>query len=293
MIHILENDKLRVQVEDHGAELKSIFGKNDNFEYLWHGSPDYWNRSAIILFPVCGRLTSGKYTYDGKEYEMNIHGFARDSDFTVTEKTADKITLELKENEKTLKQYPFKFLLRVTYTLIGATITTSVTATNTGNADLPFSLGGHPGFSVPLESGLSFSDHYIEFSSKGSHLKNVFSANGLDLGETVDYKLEGGNKLLLTHELFVDDALFFVEKEGYATLKSDKTDRFVKVTYRDVTHLGIWQTYAKDTPFVCIEPWHGVPADEGAIDDFKTKKEFIHLKNGESYEFSYDITVSE
>ena len=293
MIHILENDKLRAKIEDHGAELKSIFGKNGNFEYLWHGSPDYWNRSAIILFPVCGRLFKGKYVYDGKEYEMNIHGFAKDSDFSVTEKKTDKIVFELKENAETLKQYPFKFLLKVTYTLVGATIKVSVCAFNTGNEDLPFSLGGHPGFSVPLEDGLTFSDHYIEFSNKGLHRKNVFSSNGLDLGETIDYELKDDNKLMLTHELFDDDALFFIEKDGYATLKSDKTNRFVKVSYKDVTHLGIWQTRADDTPFVCIEPWHGVPADEGVTDDFATKKEFIHLKNGESYEFSFDITVSE
>lgn len=293
MLHILENDKLTVKIEDHGAELKSVLGKNSNFEYLWHGSPDYWKRSAIILFPVCGRLFNKKYTYNGKEYGMDIHGFAKDCDFKVAEKTADKIVFELTENEETLKQYPFKFLLRVTYTLIGATIKTSVCAFNTGNEDLPFSLGGHPGFSVPLEKGLNFADHYIEFSEKGKHFKNQFSSNGLDLGTTEDYPLADGDKLMLTHELFDDDALFFVEKEGYATLKSDKTDRFVKVSYKDITHLGIWQTRADDTPFVCIEPWHGVPADEGVTDDFATKKEFIHLKNGESYELAFDITVSE
>lgn len=290
MIHVLENDKLKVKIDDHGAELKSVFGKNDGFEYLWHGSPDYWNRSAIILFPVCGRLFKGKYIYKEKEYEMSIHGFAKDSDFIVTEKSDDKITFELKENESTLRQYPFKFLLRVSYTLFETTVKTSLTAYNTGNEDLPFSLGGHPGFSVPFEKGLDFSDHYIEFSRKGLHEKNEFSPNGLDLGTTVNYDLKDGDKLMLTHELFDDDALFFVEKDGYAILKSDKSEKFVKVSYKDVTHLGIWQTRADDTPFVCIEPWHGVPANEGSTDNFATKKEFIHLNNGESYEFAFDIT---
>ena len=72
MIYTIENDKVCVKINDLGAEIKSIYGKNSNFEYIWHGSPDYWKRSAIVLFPICGRLFEGKYTYNGKEYEMSI-----------------------------------------------------------------------------------------------------------------------------------------------------------------------------------------------------------------------------
>lgn len=293
MIYTIENDKICVKINDFGAEVKSINGKNSNFEYIWHGSPDYWKRSAIILFPICGRLFNGKYTYNGKEYEMSIHGFANSSVFTVTEHSAEKIVFELRESEETLKIYPFKFLFRVTYTLSGATLRTSLYVENTGNDDLPCSLGGHPGFNVPLSENLKFEDHYIEFETKGTKVKNIFSDTGFDLCKTAPFPLYENNKICLTHELFNSDALFFEENSGTVILKSDKCDRFVKVDYSDATHLGLWQTNKPDTPFVCIEPWHGVPSKDGREDDFATKNELLHLKNGDHYEFHFDITVSE
>ena len=293
MIYTIENDKVCVKINDLGAEIKSIYGKNSNFEYIWHGSPDYWKRSAIVLFPICGRLFEGKYTYNGKEYEMSIHGFANSSVFTVAEHSSEKIVFELRENKETLTMYPFKFLFRVTYSLDGAKLRTSLYAKNTGNDDLPCSLGGHPGFNIPLSDGLKFEEHYIEFIEKGTKIKNVFSDNGFDLGLTEPYPLTDDNKLLLTHDLFSTDAIFLKENSGTVTLKSDKSERFIRVDYNDATHLGFWQTNKPDAPFVCIEPWHGVPAHEGIIDDFSTKNELLHLKNGESYEFHFDITVSE
>ena len=77
MIYTIENDSIRVQISDVGAELQSIVGKKDNTEYLWQGDAQYWSGRAYNLFPICGRLTDGKYTYQGKTYEMNLHGFAR------------------------------------------------------------------------------------------------------------------------------------------------------------------------------------------------------------------------
>ena len=38
---------------------------------------------------------------------MPKHGFARGMDFTVTDQTADSISLELSSNEETKKSYPF------------------------------------------------------------------------------------------------------------------------------------------------------------------------------------------
>ena len=53
MLHILENDVLRVAIDDHGAQLMSILGKKDNTEYLWQGDARYWKDRAIMLFPIC------------------------------------------------------------------------------------------------------------------------------------------------------------------------------------------------------------------------------------------------
>ena len=55
MIHTIENNYLRVSVDDHGAELCSIFDKVHNREVIWQADPAYWKRHAPVLFPNVGR----------------------------------------------------------------------------------------------------------------------------------------------------------------------------------------------------------------------------------------------
>ncbi len=294
MNYTIQNDKISVVISDKGAEIQSIFGKKSGHEYLWQANVEgLWKSRATVLFPICGRLFNGKYTYSGKEYEMPIHGFVKLFNFKVTEQTAEKIVFEFKNNEETLKMYPFKFIFKVIYTLDGATVRNEFYVENAGNPDLPFSIGGHPGFALPLENGLNFDDHYIEFEPAEKRSRIDMSKNCLYLGSSTDYPMENDNIIRLKHSLFADDAIFLSGKNGSATLKSDKSNKFVKLTFRDITHVGLWQTYDEKTNFVCIEPWHGIPAFEEKTDDFATKNEFIHLKDGENYTFSFDISVSE
>ena len=92
MIHTIENDYLRVSVDDHGAELCSIFDKVHNREVIWQADPAYWKRHAPVLFPNVGRHFEDHYRINGVEYPSSQHGFARDSEFTCVDMTADSIT---------------------------------------------------------------------------------------------------------------------------------------------------------------------------------------------------------
>ena len=83
----IKNDFLTASVDTVGAELVSLINKADGTEYLWQGDPTYWTGHAYNLFPICGRLWEGKYTYQGKTYDMNLHGFARKTAFALTEQT--------------------------------------------------------------------------------------------------------------------------------------------------------------------------------------------------------------
>ncbi len=294
MNYIIENDKIKVEISSYGAEIQSILGKKSGFEYLWQaGVEGQWKNKATILFPICGRLFEGKYCYQGKEYQMPLHGFAKISEFSVFSKTKEQIVLELNENQETLKMYPFKFNLKVIYTVDGSTVRTEFKVRNTGNEDLPFSVGGHPGFALPFEKGSDFTDHYVEFENAKKRNVLHFSERGLFLGDKTPYQLENDKKLTLNHELFVDDAIFLTEDKGSVVLKSDKSDKFVKVSYTNMKYVGFWQTYTDNTNFICIEPWAGIPADDCKIDDFATKRDFVHLNDGESYTNYFDITVSE
>ena len=91
MLHYLENDVLKIAIDTHGAELSSIYKKDEHREMLWQGNPEYWGRRSPVLFPVVGKYKNGKTTYNGKEYCLGQHGFARDSEFKLVEKNENKI----------------------------------------------------------------------------------------------------------------------------------------------------------------------------------------------------------
>lgn len=293
MNYVIENDLIRVTVSDTGAEIVSVYGKTTRFEYLWQGNPEFWQGRAPLLFPICGRLTDGKYVYNGKEYSMIIHGFARKKTFALAEKSGDKAVFVLESDEETLAQYPFPFRLIVTYTVNGSTVRTAMKVENTGKSDLRFSLGGHPGFNLPLKEDAAFDEHYLEFSKAKECEKLVMSDTCFYTGKTQPFPLENGKILRLSHSLFDNDAIFLSGMDDAVTLKCEKGGRSVTVRFNNMTHLGFWHKPRSEAPYVCIEPWHGVPSFDKKIDDFNSKAELISLAPDRTYETFFDITVSE
>ena len=293
MNYTIENEFLRVEFSDLGAEMMSLVGKKTGFEYLWQGDPTYWKGRATVLFPVCCRLTEGKYTYHGKTYEMAAHGFAKSQVFAVVDTKADAITFELRPNEETRAAYPFDFIFRVTYTLDGAALRTTMAVENTGAEVLPFSCGGHPGFNIPFAAGESFEDYYLEFACEKPVKSLVMSPTCFYMGKTEPFALREGRFLDMKHNLFDNDAIFLEDMCNHVSLKSKKNDRAVTVRFEKVNHLVLWHARMSDAPYVCIEPMNGVPAYQDKIDDIETKNEIIHLPAGENYSTYFDIIITE
>ncbi|MBQ0099508.1 MAG: aldose 1-epimerase family protein [Firmicutes bacterium] len=277
-----------------GGELTSIYGKTTGFEYLWQGNPEFWKGRAPIMFPICGRLTDGKYIYRGKEYEMNLHGFPRKMTLNVIENTSNTLAFNIKSNEETLKIYPFNFDFTIKYILKKNKIRTELIVKNTDSEkELLFSLGGHPGFNLPLEQGEDFSDAYVEFKKPKKIEKLLFSETCFYTGKNEPFPLENDKILRLKHSLFDNDAIFLSGMDNNVTLKSKGGNRFVNVRFKDMTHLGFWHAPKTEAPYMCIEPWHGVPSLDKVVDDFDTKAELMRLKAKKTYKTHFDITVSE
>ena len=291
MIIKIENENLVVEINQLGAELFSIKSKKTDTEYLWQGNSEYWAGRAPVLFPVCGRMTDGKYFYKNKEYPMPIHGFAKLFEFECDKKSNSKVELILNSNEQTKEYYPFDFKFIMTYELIENTLKITHQIINNDNEDMYFSFGAHPGFNVPFVDSEKFEDYYIEFS-KDCLDEIVFSQKCYYTGEM--RKLSIPNKVLnLNHDLFNIDARFFATDTDSVYLKSTKNDRSIKVSYQDMTCLGLWHKPRTDAPYVCIEPWHGVPADDGKIDNLQTKRQMIVLSKQDCYTNSYQIQIND
>lgn len=287
----LENDLIKVQISEEGAELQSIFGKNTSIEYLWQGDPWYWSGKAPNLFPFIARLYKNTYTYAGKEYSMRIHGFLPISKLTVSSQGDDECTLYLEDSEETLKSYPFKFRFDLNYKLEGARLTVTATVHNKSDDAMYFALGGHPGFNVPLEKGLAFEDYELVFSNKCSPDQIIFDNDLQVSGDRSPIALENGTTLKLHHELFYSDAVVLKESSGKVSLSSPKGSHGVSVDYSKYPYIGFWQKYKKDTPYVCIEPWSALPGRSKTIEALEDMPERIKLEKGGLYSISYTIEV--
>ena len=293
MIYTIENQKIKVSVSTLGAEMVSLILKKTGVEYLWQADPEYWTGHAYNLFPICGRLWDGKYTYQGKTYEMNLHGFARKTEYQFESQTEDSITFRLAADEKSLAQYPFDFVLHLTYTLDGTTVKTTFRVENRDTKEMIYAIGGHPGFNVPLGEveGDAFEEYTVSFAEKCEPEKLCMSETCYYLGKTEPFKLRCGKSFKLSHDLFDNDAIFLTGVADTVTLKSGVSKRFVTLNYPGMKFVGFWHKPKTAAPYVCIEPWRSVPADDGKVDDLETKREMLRLAPGAEYEQSFSITI--
>ncbi|MBR4867556.1 MAG: aldose 1-epimerase family protein [Clostridia bacterium] len=289
MLYTIENQTIKVVIDSLGGEMMSVKTKQDDCEYLWQGDPAYWSGRAFHLFPICGRLFEGKYTYQGKTYEMKIHGFLRASELKVTQQSVDAITFECCANEETRSQYPFEFRFVLGYRLEGSTIVVDFRVENQDDKTLIFTLGGHPGFGLPLEDDLSFEDYSVHFDVDVPE-KMLFSPTCFITGETEPFALKN-RTLAMQHSLFDNDAIFLCNAGKSVTLRSDKGCKGVTVTCPDMKYLGMWHKPQSEAPYVCLEPWLGIPSYDGKVDDLETKRDMIHLPSGESFASGFTVTV--
>lgn len=289
MLHKLKNEQLTVTLSTLGAEVVSVLC-GGGCEYIWQGDAKYWAGRAPLLFPICGRLFGGKYTYGEKEYEMNIHGFARASEFTLDGASDSEARFTLKANSETKKLYPFDFELTLLYRLDGARLSCEIEIRNTGDAILPAGLGLHPGFNVPLDSDTEFEDYYLEFSENASPDAFILSETCFMTGRKKAFPLIHARRFNLAHDMFDNDAIFLDRVPNEITLKSDKTERFVKFEYPDMRYVGFWHAPHTDAPYVCIEPWCSLPSYDGIVDDFSQKNDMFRLLSGEVRTVRYALT---
>ncbi|MCW3072073.1 MAG: LacX-related protein [Bacteroidetes bacterium] len=288
MKETIENEILRVEIAHAGAELSSVFHKQQQQEYLWQGSSEWWPRKAPVLFPIVGKLNDNAYRLDGQTYSLPQHGFARDMVFSVQQQEKEKLVFSLCSGEGTLANYPFEFELLITYELKGSELSVSYEIKNPAKEILYFSIGAHPGFNCPLHAAEQFSDYYLEFE-KAETLDRLLLDGGVFNGMT-ERVMTDTNILPLEEALFKKDAIVFKNmRSEYMILKSRRSDHSLKFSFRDFPYFGIWTK--PGAPFICLEPWCGI-ADNKSFDGDLTKKEgIVALQPNEHFIRSWSVTL--
>lgn len=289
MNYTIQNEDLIVQISSLGAQLNSLKKQNDNFEYLWNGDEKYWNRKAPVLFPIVGRLKDDSYLYEDEKYSMNQHGFARDKEFKVVEQNSDYIIFLLESDEATLKVYPFSFDFYLAYKLEDNKLVTYYKVINRDDKELLFSIGAHPAFNWPLESGKK-DDYYFEFE-----FNDVLTSYKLEDGYVSNNKVSinlDEKKLQLNDNIFKDDALIFEDlKIKTISYKNRVDNRSIKLDFEEFNYLGLWSK-PTGAPFVCIEPWCGIADFKDSNYNLKDKIGINTLKEKETFEVSFLIELN-
>lgn len=283
MIYYAENENFIVGVKEMGAELTSLKSKKNGVEYIWDGNVDVWYGQSPILFPIIGRLLDDKYRYDGKEYTMAKHGIVRKKPFRLESKTADTLVFCQSSDEDSLKSYPFEFDLFVEFKLTENGLSVTHTVVNKDKKIMYYSFGAHPAFNCEIGD-------YLEFSENEELLTERIDHESILIEEKFPVDL-GGKKLVITKDIFNDDALILSGYKSKAvTLKSSNHNRTIKFNF-DSPLLGIWAK--PGASYVCIEPWWGVNDNYDKKADISEKRAIMSLSSKNSASFNWNIEICE
>lgn len=287
MIYTIQNDSLRLAVKSLGAEMTSLFHLPQQLEYLWQGNPQIWNGQAYNLFPVVCALANDQFSHKGNTYTLQKHGFARKMEFELVKQTPESLTFLLKDTPKTLEQYPFSFRLFITYRLEGNQLFHSFKVENPNQKTLYFSVGGHPAFNLAVFEGETIEDYYLEFE-KTEKVSRLVDATGFLKAQ--DLYLNDEKIIPIKSDTFKDDALVFGNLQSENIFIKNKNGKYqVKVGINEFPYLGLWAK--QNAPYVCIEPWQGIPDAPEGYSDISLKKGIVSLEPKQTWEKKFVIEI--
>lgn len=327
----LRHGRLSAAVDPMGAQLLSL--QLDGREYLWQGDPRFWARRAPVLFPIVGSLRDGRAESAQGPCVMGRHGIARNYEHAVVDRAADgsSVAFELRDSAETRAAYPYSFKLNMTYAITGeATFSQTFRVTNTGDAMLPFCVGGHPAFNVPMgasaqdahagegeacaeasaaaneahgKSGAvagaaegdaadeTFEDYVLKFARPWSCTLPVIGEDGLMSWDNAFECPQGSDTVALTHASFAHDALMFTDvPDSVLTLLGTKSGHGVRVEFPGFPYIGVWSA-ANEAPFVALEPWSGHTTAHDEDDVIEHKAGMTLLAPGETNERTFHLTL--
>lgn len=269
-----------------GAELWSLC--IDGEERLWNGDPAWWDYRAPLLFPVVGRSIAETISVGGRRFPMPLHGFARDLPFAVVAADATRVSLVQVADAGTRTHFPFDYTLGVEAWIEGSTLGMDVTVTNGSAEPMPFCFGYHPGFmwAADAEARRAFVCRFE--AAEDAPVRRARPDTGLLLAEREACPV-AGRTLALHDGLFDRGSIQFDTLRSRAVWFGRPGERGLRVGFANSPHLGIWTR--PGAPFLCIEPWQGLAAEEGGSQELADRPGALVLSPGDKAVFPLTITA--
>jgi galactose mutarotase-like enzyme len=278
----ISNSNLTAQINHFGAELFSL-KNHENQEYIWEGNPVFWGKHSPILFPIVGTLKNNSYHYEKAEYQLSRHGFARDMEFKLRNKSESSVTFSLTSSEESRKVYPFDFELQIIYTLAENKLIIGYNIINNDYCVMPFSIGAHPAFALPKP----FEDYSLAFEYPET-LTSFELENDLLSDKSTTIKMID-NQVPLTYLLFEKDALIFKKLESKNITILENKNPLLRVKFDNFPNLGIWTK--SNAPFLCIEPWIGYSDTVYSTGNILEKEGIQLLEAKKSLQCNFSIEI--
>lgn len=292
----ISNSSLTASIDTMGAQLMSL--QKGESEYLWQGNANWWPRRAPILFPIVGVLKDGKADSAEGTVSLARHGLARLNQFEVVEKSDSSVTLQLKSTEETRKSYPYDFELKLIFSLDGDTLTQTYEVTNPANVVLPFTLGAHPAFNIPIPGveAASLDQYYLLFTHSWTSYGPSITDDGLCDYTTPQKLIVDSDTLPLSWELIDCEKTITLEDVPdrritlAANAEASSETHGIQIDFEGFDYLGIWSA-APGCPFVALEPWCGIADTVDCDGIFEHKPGIISLEPGQSIAKTLNIRV--
>ncbi|MFO1041995.1 MAG: aldose 1-epimerase [Planctomycetaceae bacterium] len=126
-----------------------------------------------ILFPFPNRIRAGKFSWEGKDYQLPttdkfgnaIHGLCMDRPWRVIAQKDDFVTGQFQlsvDAPDRLHLWPADFVIEVDYEIIHNRLRANFRIGNPSSQRLPWGLGTHPYFKLPLGPGSSVNHCLVE-----------------------------------------------------------------------------------------------------------------------------------
>lgn len=243
---LIRNEFVEAVISNQAAEVRSFKSVKDQVEMVWQRDPEFWFNCNPTLFPFIGRLNQDDcFEYDGKQYTMTQHGFARRALFDVDKVTDTEVQLSLTDGNDDIynKFYPFHFRLVVNFSLEGCRLNIRHHIYNLETEkQLPFEIGFHPAFNVPMTPDRKFEDYNLVFEKE-----ERFLAGERDLGS--------GKRLHLSDHMSGEKQSFFFRNHQIKSDYVDLTDgvHTLRLGIKDYSTIGVWRRNER-TPFISVEP---------------------------------------
>lgn len=272
-----------------GAELRSLFDREGPRELMWQADPAWWKGTAPVLFPIVGGLRNGSYRHDGREYRLGQHGFARSSQFVRRSGGSDWVELGLAASDATREVYPFEFDFAVRFALERCGIDVRYRVENRGSGKMLFSIGSHPAFNMPFDGG-NIERYYVLFDSE-EETDRLFFENGCTVSGRHAEAFESSRVIGLSRTMFDAGPVILPSiRSGGVAVRKSGTSRALRVRTGGSPSLALWSK--PGAPFICVEPWFGLPDPDNADGELSKKPGIMELDAGSVWTGGWGLEIA-